>query len=173
MLSCVFSPLRTDVFQNLPQLLRRATRSSLVKREGRAGEVWLGNPCVFVAWAGLFVACVTPPHGTGLTLCWIKASTGLPCPGCGLTRSLSCALRGMFVESWHYHPLGMLILLLFILTAGASAMPRLRNALVHYIERRRGWFERIHFVFVIAFVGFGAVRVFFHLREIRSLAGLD
>jgi len=65
----------------------------------------LGKPCLFAAWSGLFLAAVTPPHGAGFTVCWLKASTGIPCPGCGLTRSLSCALRGMFMESWQYHPM--------------------------------------------------------------------
>jgi len=148
-------------------------RSSLLKPTGRASELWLSNPCVLAAWAGLLLAGVTPPHGTGFTICWIKASTGSPCPGCGLTRSLSCALRGMFVESWNYHPLGIMILILFILTAVVSVIPALRKALVDHIEARPRWFQRIHFGFVIAFVGFGAVRVLFHLPEIRSLAGLN
>jgi hypothetical protein len=79
----------------------------------------------------------------------------------------------MFVESWHYHPFGILILFLFILTAAVSLIPVLRKALIQYIETRAYGFKRIHFGFVIAFVGFGAVRVMFHLREIRSLAGLN
>ena len=79
----------------------------------------------------------------------------------------------MFVESWNYHPLGIMILILFILTAVVSVIPVLRKALADHIETRPRWFQRIHFGFVIAFVGFGAMRALFHLNEIKSLAGLD
>src|SRR5262249_17002125 len=75
-----------------------------LRNPATAPRLWLAKPSVAAAWLGLALAFVTPPHGTGFTVCWFKNSTGLPCPGCGLTRSFSCALRGMFLESWHYHP---------------------------------------------------------------------
>lgn len=30
--------------------------------------------------------------------------TGLPCPGCGLSRAGFCLLRGEFTAAWHLHP---------------------------------------------------------------------
>ncbi|MDR3710893.1 MAG: DUF2752 domain-containing protein [Capsulimonadaceae bacterium] len=39
-------------------------------------------------------------------LCVFHAVTGLPCPGCGMTRSLICLMHGRFHESFLYHPLG-------------------------------------------------------------------
>src|SRR5438105_1681677 len=96
---------------------------------------WLGNHCVLAAWLGLSLAIVTPPHGTGFTICWFKNCTGLPCPGCGLTRSLSCAMRGMVPESWQYHPMGLLILFLLISIALASLLPPyLKQRLARYME---------------------------------------
>jgi hypothetical protein len=65
----------------------------------------------------------------------------------------------MFSESFQYHPFGLLILALFIVTAGVSLIPALRKAVIERIERHAGWFKMIHLGFLIAFVGFGVTRV--------------
>jgi len=127
---------------------------------------WLGKPCIIAAWAGLLSAILTPPHGTGFTICWLKSATSLPCPGCGLTRSLSCVLRGMFTESWHYHPFGFLVLALFVTITAASLLPRLRNYLICLIESNSRMSNILYLGFVISFVAFGLVRslvTFVHL----------
>ncbi len=33
--------------------------------------------------------------------------TGLPCPGCGMTRAVCCFLTGQFARGWTYHPLAI------------------------------------------------------------------
>jgi hypothetical protein len=129
----------------------------------RVSELWLNGYLVFVSWAGLLVAGITPPHGFGITVCWIKSATGLPCPGCGLTRSISCALRGMVVESWQYHPFGFLILAIFVSAAAMSLMPALRRKLTRHIDSRPKLFGRIYAGFVAAFVGFGIARALLQL----------
>ena len=52
---------------------------------------WVGPIPTLVAWVVLVVALVHPPHGLGVEVCWTRAATDVPCPGCGLTRSVSCA----------------------------------------------------------------------------------
>jgi hypothetical protein len=49
------------------------------------------------------------PVGTvqhGPILCPFRLVTGLPCPGCGLTRSWVYLFHGQLAESLYYHPLG-------------------------------------------------------------------
>jgi len=122
-------------------------------------RLWLGPYCVAVAWVGLAAAIITPPHGSGLPLCWLHATTGIPCPGCGLTRSLSCAIRGLFLESWQYHPMGMLILGLFAFTAFQSLLPRrMRQAIASGMQSRVVLCNGVYVAFVAAFVLFGTVR---------------
>ena len=50
----------------------------------------------------------------GLTVgCPIKAATGLPCPGCGLTRGCMALLRLDFAGAFHWHPLSFLVPIIF------------------------------------------------------------
>jgi len=132
-----------------------------------APQFWLSRPCIAAAWLGLALAIVTPPQGTGFSVCWFKNCTGLPCPGCGLTRSLSCALRGMFVESWHYHPMGWLILGFLVLIAFSSLLPPLfRQRLVSFMEARAFAFNTLYVAFVLTFLAFGIVRALVQLGHL-------
>lgn len=66
--------------------------------------------------AALFAALCVLVYliGDGV-FCQLKAFTGLPCPGCGLTRAFTCLLSGQWAQSFFYHPLWPLILLLAVL----------------------------------------------------------
>jgi len=124
-----------------------------------ATTLWLGQPCVIVAWFGLLVAVISPPHGFGISVCWFFGATGLPCLGCGVTRSLSCGLRGLWLESWQYHPMGLPILALFGLTVVQSLLPRpVRERLAQRLKDRAFWFNALYLAFVVVFVGFGVAR---------------
>jgi hypothetical protein len=131
--------------------------------------LWLGRHCVIVAWVGLLVAAISPPHGFGISVCWFSSATGLPCPGCGVTRSLSCGLRGLWLESWHYHPMGLLILALFGFTAAQSLLPR--PAREHLAQGTKGHallFNTVYLAFVVAFISFGFARALAHFWRIPA-----
>lgn len=67
---------------------------------------WL--PTLVAAAALLVSAAVAPGSLPGLPLCWFKAMTGHPCPGCGLTHSFSAIGHGQFAAAWAYNPFGYL-----------------------------------------------------------------
>jgi len=53
-----------------------------------------------------------PSHGAILGMpspCPFFHLTGLPCPGCGLTRAFVCIAHGHGSEAFHWHPLGPLL----------------------------------------------------------------
>lgn len=128
---------------------------------------WQGKVVVWVAWLGLLLAALNPPHGTGITICWIKLATGLPCPGCGVTRSLSCGLHGMFAESVHYHPLGLFILTLFVATAVRSLLPSIwQERIKAWMESRALAFNSCYLAFVATFIGFGIVRALIEMAHL-------
>jgi len=59
--------------------------------------------------------------------CSFKNLTGIPCPGCGLTRSIVAAAHGDVKQSFQHHRLGLLtllyVLLQFFYRIGAIAAP--------------------------------------------------
>lgn len=61
--------------------------------------------------AGLWI--VTRLLGRGM--CLILELTGIPCPGCGLTRSVLLILRGQWERAWEMHPFGYAWCAFFIL----------------------------------------------------------
>ncbi len=52
--------------------------------------------------AGIVLGVSLLGHG----LCPSRELLGLPCPGCGLTRSILLIFRGRFAESWQLQPFG-------------------------------------------------------------------
>jgi len=76
--------------------------------------------------AGILLLSPVHPGGPGLHIfhlelppaCTFRALFDLPCPGCGLTRSLVAAAHGDLADSWTFHRLGALTLLYILLQAG-------------------------------------------------------
>ena len=79
----------------------------------------------------------------------------------------------MFLESWHYHPLGLLILGLFVFTAAQSLFPKAcRDGLVKKLQTRARIMNLVYLGFVTVFVGFGVVRALLHYRNALEHFGL-
>lgn len=125
---------------------------------------WFGKHTSRVAWLALMLAFFLPPRGIGFSLCWLRGEFHIPCPGCGLTRSLSCAVRGKFYESWLLHPFGPFILVLFFAVAVVSLLPEnKRTQLAAVMERHPRFFRTVSVVFVTAFCLYGLLRALLQL----------
>lgn len=63
--------------------------------------------------------------------CPIRALTGIPCPGCGLTRAYLCLFRGDLRGALYYHPLfwAVPLPLLLLLKSGPFGRRGVRAAL--------------------------------------------
>lgn len=69
-------------------------------------------------------------------VCPIRAATGIPCPGCGLTTSAVQFLQGNFVESLRTHAFVPVFFLAFGLMVPAIILPKAaRQHLVSFIHR--------------------------------------
>lgn len=53
--------------------------------------------------------------------CIFKAATGVPCPGCGITRGVVAILRGDFARAWRRNPASFAVVLFFAHAAALAA----------------------------------------------------
>lgn len=72
------------------------------------------------------------------SICPHKLLTGMPCPGCGITRSLMSLYRGDLLQSVAYHAFGPAVLLACVLGIGALAyeLATRRDVLRPYLFHR-------------------------------------
>ena len=128
-------------------------------------EYWLAGwlrsrKLMWLILVALYVIAQPPEKGLGVDLCTMHRTTGLPCPGCGMTRSGANIVRGNFVRAFQYHPLGfVLIPTLFFLTAMSLMPAPIRDLVAQRFERRKKIFRAIELVVLIAFVAFGVIRI--------------
>jgi hypothetical protein len=126
-------------------------------------RLFLGPRASLFAWIILAAVILHPPHGLNLPICWMQTYAGVPCPGCGLTRSMSCAVRGMMADSWSYHPFGALFLGAFAFLALLSLDQRLRARLNLFRTAHRRALTIAYTLFIAAFLMFGTARAMLHL----------
>ena len=133
------------------------------------------NDVLFSRHAGYFaVVCLLsslflPPDGLGVTVCWFKSCFGLPCPGCGLTRSVTCISHLEFVKAWNYHPFGPVIYVLFVANVVLLVVPKARReSLKNTIRKNNRWLYAVYMAFVLAFLTFGCLRLL-HLIDSSKL----
>lgn len=79
--------------------------------------------------AGIGVAFLLSPEHIedGPVICPFRALTGLPCPGCGLTRSWVYAAHGWWRESFASNPFGLVVVAFVLGLAVAVLRRRLRH----------------------------------------------
>ncbi len=84
-----------------------------------AGAAWLF--CAAQAASGL-------PLSDSFTLCPFRLLTGHRCPGCGMGHAVVLAMRGRFAESFHYHALGIPVLVWWTLWLGRELVRECRRS---------------------------------------------
>lgn len=120
---------------------------------------WSVGVAVLVVAGALAGAQLAEPGRLGFELCWTRRLSGLPCPGCGLTRSVCHLLRGDLAEALRFHPFGLLVLPFAVVAASSLVWPRGLVARARQgFERRRRSVERLYRWTLFAFLGYGVVR---------------
>lgn len=83
-----------------------------------------------------------PPDDSNFSMCLVRSVTGLPCPSCGTTHSISALLSGKFLIAARYNLLGYLALIfmiifpLWILTDAIQSKQSLYNNFI-YIKSKK------------------------------------
>ena len=149
-------PQTTDkVTQQKAPLLTRMTRAFATLTDALFHPLTL-----FLALLGLVLgAFILPPEGFGPSTCSMLASTGIPCPSCGLTRSVTCVFQGEWTAAWQYNPFGFVFAVLFLLLGPLMLLPkRWRNPLRERIRRFDGIIAFVLLIFLAGLLIFGVVR---------------
>ena len=108
----------------------------------------------------LALAAALPADGLGVSVCWFQSLTGLPCPGCGLTRSISSILHLRLTQALDYHPFGFFLVALFAMMAMRLVLPaRAVERLAISVRRHSRIVRRMYLAAVYGFIVFGALRV--------------
>ncbi|MFT4126645.1 MAG: DUF2752 domain-containing protein [Gordonia sp. (in: high G+C Gram-positive bacteria)] len=109
--------------------------------------------------AAVAAAALLPPAGieNGPIVCPFRLLTGLPCPGCGLTRSWVYAMHGDWSQSFAAHPFGAPLLgavLVLIVAVGYRRVTRRPP-----VDLTRLVWNRATKIIVAAWLAWAAVRL--------------
>lgn len=108
----------------------------------------------------LLGALIMPPGGIGFDLCWFHAHTGLPCPGCGITRSLASLAHLDVARAFSLHPFGPPLFGLLVLAVLSGLLGEPGRARVEgWLDQHQRALRGAGGLFVASFVLFGLVRL--------------
>jgi uncharacterized protein DUF2752 len=90
----------------------------------RALYAWLGLG--LLAAAAFVLLGEVPLTGGGFVVCAFKRTTGISCPGCGMTRAMAALARGDLWAALQLHPFAPLLLVesVWLWLAGARSLLR-------------------------------------------------
>jgi len=90
--------------------------------------------------------------------CPFHRLTGLPCPGCGMTRAAVALVRGNLTEAMGWHPFILFTALIWLTLAAGAVLPETsRTSLVSRLGVIERW--RLSGLLLAAFLGFGLGRM--------------
>ncbi len=73
------------------------------ERAWRSPVAW-ATACLLLVVGAWLVGRLNLPNERYKTICFFRLTTGVPCPGCGLTRGVAALSRGEFAQALEYHP---------------------------------------------------------------------
>lgn len=113
-------------------------------------------------WMALFAVAasfVLPFEGFGIDLCGVHRLTGLPCPGCGLTRAFVLLANGDWLTAIGSNPFVVVLYPLFVALGVLVLLPSgMRLSVERWLALRAARVGQLYRVGLAAFLGFGSVR---------------
>lgn len=110
------------------------------------------------------------PEGlSAFSICPFWNLTGLPCPGCGMTRALSALLHGDLRAAALFHPLSSLMMLALLVLVAAGFSTRLS----FFLQSHGRQLRRIVWLSVAVLLVFGLLRLVVVVWEPAWSVGLS
>ncbi len=92
----------------------------------------------------------------GPIICPFRRLTGLPCPGCGLTRSWTYLMHGWWRDAFLAHPFGLLLALVIVAVGAVAIRARLRGTPAPSLDRLVR--QPLSIAVLVAWLGWALVR---------------
>ena len=70
----------------------------------------LGKVGFYILLPLVFIVVPTSWFESRCSFCLIRHLFGVPCPGCGMTRAISCVFHGQFKQALQYNKLVVIVL---------------------------------------------------------------
>ncbi|MCS6885781.1 MAG: DUF2752 domain-containing protein [Acidobacteriota bacterium] len=122
---------------------------------------------ILVLIGGVLVISIvwTPPDEPNFTLCGFKNLTGLPCPGCGLTRSFCAIGKGDIYKAMHFNALGPALYLLAAYFWIAALLRLLNRPLL--LEKGKALIYSKYFLplLITSMLAFWIIRILFLIAQ--------
>ncbi|MBO4906730.1 MAG: DUF2752 domain-containing protein [Bacteroidaceae bacterium] len=77
--------------------------------------------------APFFIHWLNPNIEFEKSICPYMRLFDIPCPGCGLTKSMVCLVDGRILKSLYYHPFGIIIYSVAVIVLFASLFDEWKN----------------------------------------------
>jgi hypothetical protein len=127
-----------------------------IRRSSRLGALLLS---LALLTALIFSYFLGPAFDDGPVFCLFRQWTGLPCPGCGLTRSVCSISHGDFSAAWAYNPFGFFFYGLALVLIIAIPLYAFSDALRRWLQRNMRWVVRLLWILLIAMYAYGTWRL--------------
>lgn len=76
--------------------------------------LFLFTACIF-GYVWIYYNLLKTNLDSGITACYFKNLTSLPCPSCGSTRSIISIFNGNFIQALQINPLGFLVFVIMLI----------------------------------------------------------
>lgn len=132
----------------------------------RAWRRLASDPLYVLAWVAVVAAFLVPADLLDRlpSLCLVRGVTGLPCPGCGLTRSFVAIAHLDPGAAFDHHPFGPALLAGMIAVLAAKPADRRLDAWLAGVWAVRRWVRWAACAIAIGWMAWAVVRVVTALR---------
>jgi len=107
----------------------------------------------------IIISFILPPDGLGRSTCGLYILTKLPCPACGLTRSVTSISHMQFAKAFYFHPFGFIFYMIFLFLAIYNFMPeKIKNIISVFLVKNENIIKYAVTLIIFLFVIYGIAR---------------
>lgn len=124
--------------------------------------IFLNKFITIISLLVIIISFILPPDGLGRNTCGLYILTKLPCPACGLTRSVTCISHMKFAKAFYYHPFGFIFYVIFLLLAIYNFMPeKMKNIIIAFFINHENIIKYVITFIIFSFIIYGIIRFFY------------